>query len=102
MVETVTRKRIEILVDVPLKDRVTQEIDKAGITGWTVLPVQSGRGHEGDWNEDHITGSDKVFVITICNEAKAFMLRDALAPILSSHSLLFIMSDIQVVRGEHF
>ncbi len=102
MVETVTRKRIEILVDIPLKDRVTDEIDKAGITGWTVLPVQSGRGHEGDWSEDRITASDKVFVLTICNESKAFALRDALAPILSSHSLLFMMADIQVVRGDRF
>ena len=102
MVETVTRKRIEILVDKPLVSRVTQEIDKVGITGWTVLPVQSGRGHDGDWSEDRITGSDKVFVLTICNEPHAFALRDALAPILSSHGLLLMMMDVQVVRGERF
>jgi nitrogen regulatory protein PII len=43
MIETVIRKRIEILVDSPLVRRVTDAIDKAGITGWTVLPVTSGR-----------------------------------------------------------
>ena len=42
MIETVIRKRIEILTDVALVKRVTDAIDRAGITGWTVTPVTSG------------------------------------------------------------
>ena len=44
MIETVTRKRIEILTDVALVKRVTEAVDAAGITGWTVTPVTSRSG----------------------------------------------------------
>jgi len=38
-----------------------------------------------------IPGSDKMFALTICNELKAFALRDALAPILSCANGPFII-----------
>ena len=47
MIETVIRKRIEILTDVALQRRVTDAIDRADITGWTIVPVTSGKGREG-------------------------------------------------------
>ena len=102
MIETVTRKRIEILADVALVRRVTDAIDRAGITGWTITPVQSGKGRDGHWREERVMGTDKVFVLTIAPEGKAMALAEDLAPILTSHGLLLTMSDIQVIRGERF
>lgn len=102
MIEMVIRKRIEILADVPLVKRVTKAIDEAGITGWTVLPVQSGSGREGQWREERITGSDKSLILTIAPQEKAEALSEALAPILSSHGLLLTMWDVEVIRGERF
>ena len=102
MIETVTRKRIEILADAALIKRVTTAIDAAGITGWTVTPVQSGKGRDGYWREERVTGSDKVFILTIAPEDKAMTLAEDLAPILTSHRLLLTMWDVQVIRGERF
>ncbi|WP_128892650.1 transcriptional regulator [Erythrobacter sp. HKB08] len=102
MIETVTRKRIEILADAALIKRVTTAIDAAGITGWTVTPVQSGKGRDGYWREERVTGSDKVFILTIAPEDKAMKLAEDLAPILTSHRLLLTMWDVQVIRGERF
>lgn len=102
MVETVIRKRIEILVDTPLVKRVTSSIDAAGITGWTVLPVAAGKGRDGLWHDERVTGSDKSLVLTVASTEKAATLTESLAPILSSHGLLLTMWDVEVIRGERF
>lgn len=102
MIETVTRKRIEILTDVALLKRVTAAIERAEITGWTVLPVQSGKGRDGHWREERVMGTDKVLVVTIAPAGKADRLAEDIAPILTTHGLLFSMWDVQVIRGERF
>ncbi len=102
MIETVIRKRIEILADSPLVRRVTDAIDRAGITGWTILGVQSGSGREGAWQEERVIGNDKSLILTIASQDKAAVLAEDLAPILSSHGLLLTMWDVEVIRGERF
>lgn len=102
MIETVFRKRIEILADAALVKRVTSAIDRAGITGWTVTPVTSGKGRDGHWREERVMGTDKVFVLTIAAQDKAMALAEELAPSLSSHGLLLTMWDVEVIRGERF
>ncbi len=102
MIETVTRKRIEILTDTALVKRVTSAIDSVGITGWTITPVSSGKGRDGHWREERVMGTDKVFVLTIASEEKADALAEKIAPLLSSHGFLLSMWDVQVIRGERF
>lgn len=102
MVETVIRKRIEILTDTPLVRLVTAAIDRCEITGWTVLPVTSGRGREGPWHEERVTGSDKSLVLTVASNERATRLAEELAPMLTSHGLLLTMWDVEVIRGERF
>ncbi|WP_379550488.1 P-II family nitrogen regulator [Qipengyuania sp. DGS5-3] len=102
MIETVVRKRIEILTDSALVKRVTDAIDKVGITGWTITPVTSGKGRDGHWREERVMGTDKVFVLTVAPQDKAMALAEDLAPILSSHGLLLTMWDVEVIRGERF
>ncbi len=42
MIKTVTRRRIEILVDMPLVRRVTSLAELHGITAYSILPVIGG------------------------------------------------------------
>lgn len=100
--ETVIRKRIEILVDTPLVRRVTDAIDRAEITGWSVLPVTSGSGRDGRWREERVMGTDKSLVLSIASAEKAEVLVDALAPLLTSHGLLLTMWNVEVIRGDRF
>ena len=102
MIETVIRKRIEILADSALARRVTDAIDRCAITGWTLTPVTAGKGRDGAWQEERVTGADKVMILTIASQEKAALLAQALAPILSSHGLLLTMWDVEVIRGERF
>ena len=71
MIETVTRKRIEILTDKAYVPRLTAAIDSVGITGWTIVPVSSGKGRDGEWREESVMGTDKVFVLSIASEERA-------------------------------
>ena len=102
MIETVIRKRIEILADTALQKRVTDTIDAAGITGWTVTPVTSGKGREGKWREERVLGTDKVLILTIAAEDKAMQLAEDLAPVLTRYGFILSMWDVQVIRGERF
>ena len=81
---------------------MTDAIDDAGITGWTVTPVNSGKGRDGRWREERVTGTNKVFVLTVASAEKAGALAEALAPILTTYSLLLTMWDVEVIRGERF
>ena len=102
MIETVIRKRIEVLADKVMVRTVTDAIDSVGITGWTITPVDSGKGREGQWREERVMGTDKVFVLTVASQENASALAEKLTPILTSHNLLLTMWDVEVIRGERF
>lgn len=103
MAETVTRKRIEILVDTPLAPRIIAQIKAVDISGWSLIHVDSGGGRGGEWQHDDVTGAAaKTIVLAIASEQKTDALVDRLAPLLDSYRLLLTIGDVQVVRGERF
>jgi hypothetical protein len=103
MIETVTRKRIEILVDTPLVPRLVAHARAVDISGWSLIHIDAGGGRDGEWQHDDVTGaSAKTMILMIASEAKAQMLAERLAPLLDSYRLLLTMWDIQVIRGERF
>lgn len=103
MVETVARKRIEILVDTPLVPRLLKHARDVDISGWSLMHVDAGGGRDGAWQHDDVTGAAaKTIILMIASEAKAAQLVDALAPLLDSYRLLLTVGDVQVVRGERF
>jgi PII-like signaling protein len=100
--ETVTRKRLEILADAPLVPRVVAALHNAGIGGHTIIPAIAGEGRRGEWSEERLTGATKQLVIAIASEAHAGEFIDAIGPLLTSHRLLLTISDVGVVRGDRF
>ena len=103
MIQTVSRKRIEILVDTPLVPRVVAQLKAVDISGWSVIHVDSGGGRAGAWQDDDVTGaSAKTIVLAIASETKTSGLIAAIAPLLDSYGMLLTIGDVQVVRGERF
>ena len=101
--QTVTRKKIEVLADEPLVMRIVKAFTQAGVTGHTVYPALSGSGRTGQWNEERLTGAEtKQLVVAIASEEHSAAVIDALAPLLTSHRLLLTISDVEVVRGDRF
>ncbi len=103
MTDTVSRRKIEVLVDAPLIPRVTAAAERAGVSGYTLLPALGGSGRGGRWSDDQVTGVEsKVMFMTVASAEKAAALIDALAPVLESHGLLLINTAVEVVRGGKF
>jgi hypothetical protein len=103
MVQTVTRKRIEILVDTPLAPRIIAQIKAVDISGWSLIHVDSGGGRHGEWQHDDVTGAAaKTIVLVIASETKTKALVELISPLLDSYRLLLTIGDVQVVRGERF
>ena len=42
--QTHLKKRIDLIIEMPLLRRVTERFDQAGVSGYSVLPVIAGRG----------------------------------------------------------
>ncbi len=103
MVETVNRKRIEILADTPLVPRVVSIMKAVDISGWSLIHVDGGAGRAGSWQDDDFTGaSAKTIIIAIAAAERAALLTDRIAPLLDSHRLLLTIGDVAVVRGDRF
>jgi PII-like signaling protein len=101
--QTVARKKIEILADAPLMPRVVAVLSRSGIHGHTVLPALSGSGRTGHWSEERLTGAEtKQLLWAIASEEHAVALVAAMAPLLTSHGLLLTITDVEVVRGDRF
>jgi hypothetical protein len=103
MVELVTRKRLDILVDAPLSDWLVETAARVGIEHYTFMNMADGRGRHGSWRADELSGaSSKRMFIAIANAEKVSALIDALSPHLTDYGLVVTISTVEVVRGERF
>ncbi|MCG6115335.1 MAG: transcriptional regulator [Mesorhizobium sp.] len=103
MTTTVSKIRIEILVDAPLVRRVTELAESAGVTGYTLMPTLAGSGSGGRWRDDQVSGAQaKLVFVTITGPRRAEALIEALKPVLDSHGLMLTKSTVEVVRGDRF
>lgn len=102
MVVTITRRKIEILVDAPLLRRVRQLSFEVGVTGYTLLPTLGGDGHQGRWLDDQVTGGagSKVVFTTIVSDEPAERFLSALEPLLDEYGLMITCSHVEVMRAE--
>ena len=97
------RKRIEIVVEAVQAERVTDLLDRLGAHGWTMLPVISGRGHNG-LRLGGIPGGvfDNVLILCIASADIAGRVVEAQAELLGARPAIVSISDTEVLRGEHF
>ena len=91
------------LVDAPLAPRLARLAEQAGITGHTLIRTESGRGRHGEWSEDLISGATAKYVfLTVANQERADAFLEALAPLLETHGLVVLRSNVDVIRPDRF
>lgn len=102
--QTHRRKRIEILVEQRLLERVLAVIEaERRIHGYTVLPCLEGLGSSGPRQADPLTDlGSEAMVLAICGEEPARALLDQLLPLLDEIGGIAWLSDVEVVRAERF
>lgn len=102
--KTYPKKRIDIMVERPLLERVLALLDQQGVGGYTVLPAMAGRGRDGSWHRDGLVGraGSVVLVFCILDESRIEQVLTPLFALVERQIGIVTVSDVQVIRPEHF
>jgi nitrogen regulatory protein PII len=98
------KKRLEIIVDGALQDKVLKLLTNHGVTGYTILPALSGEGPEGAWRGEGLIADvgQMVMILCILDAAKLSILETILPPFLDKHQAICTVSDVMVFRPSIF
>jgi PII-like signaling protein len=99
-----SKKRVEIYVEAPALQQVVDALDVAAVQGYTVLPATAGKGHSGTWRLDDSfnNATNVVVVVCILDDALVDSVVTALFEIVKRQIGVLTVSDVMVVRPEHF
>lgn len=102
--ETNKAKRVEIIIEAPMEERLTGALENAGVTGFTVLPVLGGSGRSGRWTREGQVSraGGMVAVICIIREERLDDLLEAAFKVVKRHIGVVSVSDCEVLRAERF
>ncbi|MFD1695956.1 P-II family nitrogen regulator [Roseibium aestuarii] len=102
--ETNKAKRVEIIIEAPMEGRLTDALEAAGVTGFTVLPVLGGSGRSGRWSREGQVSraGGMVAVISIVRPERLDGLLEAAFKVVNRHIGVVSVSDCEVLRAERF
>lgn len=102
--QTHKAKRIAIIIEQVMQNRLTDAMENAGVTGWTVLPVLGGSGKSGAWSrEGQVTrAGGMVQVVCVIRPDRMDDLLDAAFSVVERHIGIVTVSDCEVLRAELF
>lgn len=97
-------KRVVITIEQIMLRRLTEALESADVTGWSVLPVLGGSGRSGTWSrDDQISrGTGMVQVVCLIRPDKLDVLLDAAFEVVDRHIGVVSITDTQVLRAERF
>jgi nitrogen regulatory protein PII len=102
--QTHKAKRVAIIIEQVMQTRLTDAMSKAGVTGWSVLPVLGGSGKSGEWSrEGQVTrAGGMVQVICVVRADLMDPLLDAAFSVVERHIGIVTVGDVEVLRAERF
>ena len=102
--QTHKAKRVEITIESVMETRLTNALIKAGVTGFTVLPVLGGSGRSGQWTREGQVSraGGMVSVVCIIRPERLDGLLDAAFSVVDRHIGVVTVTDCEVLRAERF
>lgn len=102
--QTHRAKRVAIIIEAPMRRRLEDAFQKAGVTGYTVAPVLGGSGRSGRWSSEGQVGlsGDMVQFICIIRPDRLDTLLEAAFSLVERHIGVVSVSDCEVLRAERF
>lgn len=102
--QTHKAKRVEITIEAPMERRLTEALEGAGITGYTLLPVLGGSGRSGAWSREGQVSraGGMVQLVSIVREERLEPLLEAAFAVLERHIGVVCVTDCDVLRAERF
>ncbi|MEL6505499.1 MAG: transcriptional regulator [Pseudomonadota bacterium] len=97
-------KRVAIIIEQVMETRLTEALDGAGVTGYTILPVLGGSGRSGRWSrEGQISrGQGMVQVVCVIRPERLDEMLKAAFQVVERHMGVVTVSDCSVLRAERF
>ena len=98
------KKRLEIFIEAPLLGRIVDRLERAGATGYSVLPVIAGAGRDGAWSTDgQVSNATRpVAIVCIVDAARLPAILESVYEVVSHQIGLIAVSDVEVVRSDRF
>ena len=102
--ETHKAKRVEITIEAVMETRLTDTLVKAGVTGFTILPVLGGSGRSGQWSREGQVSraGGMINVVCIIRPEKLEALLKAAFAVVERHIGVVSVTDCEVLRAERF
>lgn len=102
--QTHQAKRVEITIEAVMQSRLTDALIKAGVTGFTVLPVLGGSGKSGAWSRQGQVsrGQGMVQVVCMIRPERLDSLLDAAFAVVERQIGVVSVVDCEVLRAERF
>ena len=102
--QTHKAKRVEIIIEAPMERRLRLAIEKAGVTGYTVLPVLGGSGRSGTWSREGQVSraGGMVSVVCIIRPERLDALLEAAFSVVDRHIGVVSILDCEVLRAGRF
>jgi nitrogen regulatory protein PII len=98
-----TKKRIEIVTDRHVRDRVAQLILECGAKGYTLVDHVGGQGSRGVREPGDIFGVfENVLFIVVASPPVADRVVERAMATLQGRPHMVLVSDVSVVRDDHF
>ena len=97
-------KRVEIIIEAVMEDRLTEALIEAGVRGFTVLPVHGGSGRSGHWTREGQIGraGGMVSVVCLIRAERLEGLLEAAFAVVERHIGVVSVTDTHVLRAERF
>ncbi|MCW5750255.1 MAG: DUF190 domain-containing protein [Alphaproteobacteria bacterium] len=103
MTQLYRKKKIEIVVEAARARAIIEMIEAVGAKGYTIVPDVSGRGNRGVRDEAHLSDVFRnMLIIVIAAEEIANRIIEQLQPLLKDYAGIVVISDVEVIRDEHF
>lgn len=97
------KKKVEIIVEVALAKRMQDKIEALGAKGYTVFPNLRGKGKWGERAKTGVFGVfENVMIVVIASPETARAILQAARELTAQGIGIAYMSDVEVVRDEHF
>lgn len=98
------KKRVEILIERALLKRLTDELVRIGVGGFSVIPLAAGSGKAGQWDSNGQIGDAAGMFMLWCiiDPSRLEDVLQIVFAMVSRQVGLVSVSDVEVVRPERF
>ncbi len=102
--KTYAKKQVQIICEMPLVKRLRTHLQRASISGYTILPAIGGRGSEGEWSREGMIGDagQMVIFLVVIDEAQLDAVLEDIYSVISDQIGIVTVTDVNVVRPERF